>query len=86
MKKEKYTRREFFKLGALGLGAVFLRSPRLVLSNALVSPSPNPGVKAPRTFLVGSQKGVSVHKLPDDSSLIMYQRGYNDIINVYDQV
>ena len=86
MKKEKYTRREFFKLGALGLGAVFLRPPRLTLNNALFSPSPNPSVKAPRTFLVGSQRGVSVHKLPDDSSLIMYQLGYNDIINVYDQV
>ncbi len=86
MKKEKYTRREFLKFGTLGLGAVLMRPTRFNLNNTLISASLDPKVKAPRTFLVGSQRGVSVHKLPDDSSVIIYQLGYNDIVNVYDQV
>ena len=86
MKNKKYSRREFFKFGALGLGAVLIKPPSLSPKNVLPFSASQLGAKAPRYFLVGNQRGISVHKLPDDSSLIMYQIGYNEVINVYDEV
>lgn len=51
---------------------------------------PQHGVEAslarPRYMLVGNKEGVSIHKLPQEDSVIMYQRAYNDIISVYDEV
>lgn len=37
----------------------------------------------PRYMMVGKKEGVSIHKSPSDDSVIMYQRNYNDIVNVY---
>lgn len=72
----KLTRREFLKLGLVGLGAaVALPAGKVFAAH-----------KSPRLVLVGNQNGVSVHKLPDENSLIIYQIGYNEIVNVYDQV
>lgn len=44
--------------------------------------SPN----SPRLMLVGNKNGVSIYKEPDERSAILYQRQYNEIINVYDEV
>ena len=70
------SRRDFLKFGAFGLGAAAL------LPNALASA----GSAKPRFMLVGEKSGVSIHKEPDESSLILYQRQYMDIINVYEEV
>jgi len=86
MKEEKYSRRNFLKIGALSLGAFGLHPQSATPAQSIMAALTNPVIKAPRYFLVGSQNGVSVHKLPDDTSLIMYQIGYNEIINVYDAV
>jgi len=72
----KLSRREFLKLGLIGLGAAAMLPTSKVFAAA----------KAPRLVLVGNQNGVSVHKLPDENSLIIYQIGYNEIVNVYDAV
>ncbi|MFZ3071464.1 MAG: L,D-transpeptidase [Anaerolineaceae bacterium] len=74
--KAKLTRREFLKYGLFGLGALAF----------LPNHTASAGAKAPRYMLVGNKDGTSIHKLPDESSVIMYQRAYNDIINVYDEV
>jgi len=37
-------------------------------------------------MLVGNKNGVSIYKEPDERSAILYQRQYNEIINVYDEV
>lgn len=70
------SRRDFLKFGAMSLGAAAL--------------FPNTGVGAswnkPRLMLVGEKSGVSIYKEPDESSVILYQRQYMDIINVYKEV
>ena len=60
------SRRDVLKFGAFGLGAAAL------LPNALASA----GSAKPRFMLVGVKSGVSIHKEPDESSLILYQRQY----------
>ena len=69
------TRRDFLKFGALSLGAVMLPENRH-LENWT----------KPRYMLVGEKSGVSIYKEPDESSAIIYQRQYLDIINVYEDV
>ena len=73
MPRSSISRRDFLKLSALSFGLFSL------------SPTPNLFSKKIQTkiVLVGRKEGVSVHKLPSDESIIMYQRNFNDIINVY---
>jgi len=73
MPRSSFSRRDFLKLSALSFGLFSL------------SPTPNLFSKKIQTkiVLVGRKEGVSVHKLPSDESIIMYQRNFNDIINVY---
>lgn len=70
------SRRDFLKYGALGLGAAAL------MPNTAAGASWN----KPRFMLVGEKAGVSIYKEPDESSVILYQRQYMDIINVYEEV
>ncbi len=70
------TRRQFLKFGLLSLGALTLTPGK----NA------NAGFNSPRYMIVGNKEGTSIHKLPDDSSVIMYQHQFNDIVNVYDEI
>jgi hypothetical protein len=72
----KFTRRDFLKFSLLGLGASAFR-----LQDAEAGL-----VTHPRLMLVGEKDGVSIYKEPDESSAILYQRQYNDIINVYEEV
>lgn len=73
----KFNRRDFLKFSLLGLG-VSAFSPFQEEDQA----SPN----SPRLMLVGNKNGVSIYKEPDERSAILYQRQYNEIINVYDEV
>jgi hypothetical protein len=73
MNKVDPSRREFLKLGAVGLGALAL-SPYTNFTSSILKP---------KYMLVGKKEGVSIHKLATDKSLIMYQRAFNDIINTY---
>jgi len=73
----KFNRRDFLKFSLLGLG-VSAFSPFQEQDQA----SPN----SPRLMLVGNKNGVSIYKEPDERSAILYQRQYNEIINVYDEV
>jgi len=72
----KFTRRDFLKFSLLGLGASAFISPEEEQISAL----------KPRLMLVGNKAGVSIYKEPDESSVILYQRQYNEIINVYEEV
>ncbi len=73
----KFNRRDFLKFSLLGLG-VSAFSP----FQEEDQDSPN----SPRLMLVGNKNGVSIYKEPDERSAILYQRQYNEIINVYDEV
>ena len=73
----KFNRRDFLKFSLLGLG-VSAFSPFQEEDQA----SPN----SPRLMLVRNKNGVSIYKEPDERSAILYQRQYNEIINVYDEV
>jgi len=76
MKEAKLNRRDFLKASLMGLAWSALAP----LEKASAS------YKNPRFMLVGNKKGASVFKEPDDRSVIMYQRQYNEIITVYDEV
>lgn len=74
MNNKSYSRRDFLKLGALGLSSLAF-SP-------LIGKEENPIQH--RLMRVGSQnEAVSVHLLPSDDSLAIYRRFYDDLINVY---
>lgn len=70
------SRRDFLKFGALTLGTA------AIFPNA----EAGAGWSKPRFMLVGEKSGVSIYKEPDEASVILYQRQYMDIINVYEEV
>jgi len=59
MKEEKYSRRNFLKIGVLSLGAFGLHPQSATSAQSIMGALTNPLIKAPRYFLVGSQNGVS---------------------------
>ncbi|MGI6258963.1 MAG: L,D-transpeptidase [Anaerolineaceae bacterium] len=73
----KFTRRDFLKFSLLGLG---LSAFAPYQEEDKVNPT------HPRLMLVGNKNGVSIYKEPDERSAILYQRQYNEIINVYEEV
>ena len=72
----KFSRRDFLKYGLTGLGVSFLMPPDRSVEAA----------SKPRYMLVGAKDGVSIYREPDERSVIMYQRLYNEVITVYDEV
>ena len=70
------SRREFLQMGLLGLGAALLPPNQRAAAAS----------KTARMMLVGNKQGVSVYKEATDRSAIVYQRQYNEIINVYEEV
>ena len=78
MDKKTFSRGDFIKLSALGLGSLPLRSFK-----------EKGQWQQPRMMRVsgsGNIKSVSIHKAPDEDSVILYQRAKDDIINVYEEV
>jgi lipoprotein-anchoring transpeptidase ErfK/SrfK len=79
MTNKTFSRRNFVKLAALSLGTLAFKpmqhSPRLVLPPRLV-----------RVSGTGSIRSVSIHRMPNEESVILYQRNKDDIINVYEEV
>ena len=67
----KFTRRDFLKFSLLGIGASAIHIQDADASSVI----------HPRLMLVGEKNGVSIYKEPDESSAILYQRQYNEIIN-----
>lgn len=76
MTDKTFSRRKFLKLAALSLGAMAFK-PQMDINGSLIQP---------RLMRVGSDDSVSVHKLPNDESIILYQRYKDDLINVYYEV
>ncbi len=72
----KFSRRHFMHLGLTVLAAGAAAPPHPV-SAALTRP---------RYMRVGEKNGVSIHSQPDERSAIIFQRQYNEIITVYDEV
>lgn len=75
MTNKTFSRRNFLKLAALSLGSMAF-SP-------IVEEKREPSQR--RLMRVGSDS-VSIHKQPNDESLILYQRYRDDLINVYYEV
>lgn len=73
---KKLSRRDFLRLGLMGLGA----------SGFMPASRTSPLLPQARYMLVGNKQGASVHKEPTENSVIIYQRAYNEIINVYEEV
>ena len=72
-------RRNFIKLAALSLGSLAF--------NPLIDAQRNH--RQPRLVRVsgtGNMQSVSVHKAPNEESVILYQRFKDDLINVYDEI
>lgn len=76
MTNKTISRRNFLKLSALSLGALAF-NPKV---------EQRPLSNHHRMVRVGSNRSVSVHKQPNDKSVILYQRYKDDLINVYDEV
>lgn len=78
MDKKTFSRRDFIKLSALGLGSL----PLLPFKEKGQWQQP----RMMRVSGSGNIKSVSIHKAPDEDSVILYQRAKDDIINVYEEV
>lgn len=79
MTKKTISRRNFVKVAALSLGTLAFRPmlevPRLSTQPRLV-----------RVSGTGRVKSISVHRMPNEDSAILYQRSKDDIINVYEEI
>lgn len=78
MMNKTFSRRNFIKLAALSLGSLAfnpLEERRQTLQPRMV-----------RVSGAGNIKSVSIHKTPNEESVILYQRAKDDIINVYEEI
>ena len=76
MTNKTFSRRNFIKLAGLSLGSLALRP-----MESKARPASHR-----RLMRVGSDKSVSIHKEPNDESVILYQRYKDDLINVYYEI
>lgn len=72
---EKFNRRDFLKLSAMGLGALAFRP----LYNRLEDSGT---VDLARVAI----RSVSVYSRPSDKSTILYQRNRDELVNIYDEI
>ncbi|MFA7406322.1 MAG: L,D-transpeptidase [Anaerolineaceae bacterium] len=72
------SRRKFLKLAALSLGALAFRP----LEKLQHTQHP----RLVRVSGVGNIRSVSIHKEPNEDSVILYQRAKDDLISVYDEI
>ena len=79
MTNKTFSRRNFIKLSALSLGS-------LAFNPKMENRRPISRQKIVRVAGVGNIKSVSIHKYPDEDSVILYQRYKDDLINVYDEI
>ena len=78
MPKKTLSRRKFLKLAALSLGALAFRP----LEKLQHTQHP----RLVRVSGVGNIRSVSIHKEPNEDSVILYQRAKDDLISVYDEI
>lgn len=78
MPKKTLSRRKFLKLTALSLGALAFRP----LEKLQHTQHP----RLMRVSGVGNIRSVSIHKEPNEDSVILYQRAKDDLISVYDEI
>ncbi len=78
MPKKTLSRRKFLKLAALSLGALAFRP----LEKLHHTQHP----RLVRVSGVGNIRSVSIHKEPNEDSVILYQRAKDDLISVYDEI
>jgi hypothetical protein len=75
MQAKLYSRRDFLKLSALGLGALAFR------------PFYTPGEDLDSGDMIRiATHSISVYKEPNDKSLILYQRNRDELVNVYEEI
>lgn len=79
MTNKTFSRRNFIKLSALSLGTIAF-NPMVENQRPMTQP------RMVRVSGVGNIKSVSIHKTPNDESMILYQRMKDDLINVYEEV
>lgn len=79
MTNKTVSRRNFVKLAALSLGTLALNPMR---ESSRVSLPP----RLVRVSGTGNIRSVSIHRTPNEESVILYQRNKDDIINVYEEV
>ncbi len=73
--QEKFTRRDFLKMTGLGMGALAFQP--------FMAPGTNPNDDVVIRMATHS---TSIYSRPDDKSTILYQRGRDDLVNVYDEI
>jgi hypothetical protein len=78
MTKKTLSRRNFIKIAALSLGSLAF--------NPLEQRRQNQPPRLVRVSGAGNIKSVSIHKAPNEESVILYQRAKDDLINVYEEV
>ena len=79
MTKKTISRRNFVKLAALSVGTLAFR-PMLDVPRQTTQP------RLVRVSGTGRVKSISVHRMPNEDSAILYQRSKDDIINVYEEI
>jgi len=78
MTNKTLSRRNFIKLAGLSLGSLAF--------NPLDVRRQNYPTRLVRVSGVGNIKSVSIHKEPNEESVILYQRAKDDLINVYEEI
>ena len=82
MTNKTYSRRNFLKIAGLSLGSLAFR-PMLGVHGSL---SKRRLMRVAKIAKDGEITSVSIHKEPNEDSLILYQRYKDDLINVYDEI
>ncbi len=79
MTNKAFSRRKFIKLAALSMGALAFNPLR-----ETTRPAFHP--RLARVSGTGNIQSVSIHKTPNEESVILYQRARDDLINIYEEI
>lgn len=86
MKSNKLSRRNFMKLAGLSLGSLALNPFGVKQQNDEPRFSKRRLMRVAKLSHAGERASISIHKGPNEDSIILYQRYKDDLINVYDEI
>ena len=86
MKSDQISRRNFIKLAALSLGSLAFEPINHNIQKIGPRFSHRRLMRVAKISQSGQRASVSIHKQPNEDSLILYQRYKDDLINVYDEI
>mgnify|MGYP001047857171 CR=1 FL=1 len=86
MKSDQISRRNFIKLAALSLGSLAFEPMEQKSKKIAPRFTRRRLMRVAKISQSGQRASVSIHKEPNEDSIILYQRFKDDLINVYDEI